>query len=69
MSTVLPTGGSEPLASGRPGYAIDFLVRLTLGVQPSFDDLDVVEVIEFPIAMIVGAGVYEGREKGVREAE
>ncbi len=27
------------------------------------------ETIEFPIAMIVGAGVYEGREKGVREAE
>ena len=27
------------------------------------------ETIEFPIAMIVGAGVYEGKEKGIRETE
>jgi len=27
------------------------------------------ETIEFPIAMIVGAGVYEGKEKGIRGTE
>ena len=27
------------------------------------------ETIEFPLAMIVGAGVYEGTEKGIQETE
>ena len=53
-------------------WMISMFINLTnLGLIPARLALfeAAFEAIEFPIAMIVGAGVYEGKEKGVRETE
>ena len=53
-------------------WMVSMFINLTnLGlIPPRLALLEAIfETIEFPIAMIVGAGVYEGKEKGIRETE
>jgi hypothetical protein len=52
------------------GFSL-FLNLTNLGLFPAKIGLIevVFEVVEFPIAMIAGAGVYEGSEKRAREIE
>ena len=53
-------------------WMVSMFINLTnLGLLPPRLALleAIFETIEFPIAMIVGAGVYEGKEKEIRESE
>jgi len=53
-------------------WMVSLFINLTnLGlIPPRLALLEAIfETIEFPIAMIVGAGVYEGKEKEIRETE